>query len=226
MKNKLLKIIIPIALGICSTALPRFFAPTTVAAFDKILTNFDLAVIHFNPFGIGDVPEDEEEVVEDMKQDFLELSQENRYRNVAFIGVNTARLPALAQRYNIDPAAKATVVLYKDGNEYKEAKRKTGYLTKGQMRAYVEKYFGDIIDKLATRYPSERIVTRTYQPTTYRYSYPVYDYDYDDSYTYYYPRYRYRPYFWGGYPYYGGWGPGFGFNVGAGNYGFGIGFGF
>lgn len=235
---------------ISSTLSAKFYAPSTLKEFNDILARADLAVIHFNPYGLGDVPVSDEDTLEEMKQDFIELAQEKRYlmANVAFIGVNTARIPVLAKEYNINPEAKATLVLFKDGNEYKEAKRKVGYLTKGQMRAFVEKYFGDIIDKLIVRrpQPQQRVVTRYSAPTSYSYpinyydndyyprvvtrynapisySYPVDYYDYD----YYNPRERYAyPSYGYGYPGWGGWGPGIGFGIGGDGFGFGIGLGF
>lgn len=134
--------------------------------------------------------------------------------------------------------SESTLILFKDGKPLKEGGKivkRTGILTEGEIRNFIEHYFGEYIDRIIkekrdayTERERVRVVT---QPTTVRrvYRYPTTSYYSSD----YYPGYYSRPY-WGGYygrpwggGYWGGPGVGIGFGFGGGRRGgFRGGFGF
>lgn len=67
--------------------------------FVYINTRHKVGIAHFNPFS----PEEETPELELMKEAFVELSKEQRYKeaDMSFVGVNLQELPELADLYNI-----------------------------------------------------------------------------------------------------------------------------
>lgn len=233
--------------------LAKLYVSDSDEQFFKQIARHNLAIVHFNTY-----PTDEQDIPElnRMKDAFFSLSKSDRYKqaDLAFFGVNVVTVPELAHDYNIDvpdwdslednpdaikdlkPEQQAVVMLFKDGKPVEQdgkAVKRVGFMTKSELKDFIENYFGSALDarlEVVKAARQERIQAR---PATVVQRVPVATtqrvyYDYDDDY-YYRPSYRYyRPYYRGGYyPYRRWYGPGFGVGFGFGGRrgGFGIGFG-
>lgn len=204
----------------------KFYVPQFKDDFYTYIDRHKLAVVHFTT-----VAEDEHnKELDEMKEAFLSLSKRDRYKkagaDLAFIGVNLNTIPALAEDFDISPEEKSVVILFKDGKEFKKA-RKTGFLTRTALKDLIETNFGSFIDsiinkkdqeererdghRIQTTYPqTERVVTRrvyTEYPSYYYYRRPRVSFGIGYG----------RPWGWGGWGG-GGWGHRWGG-------GFGLGFG-
>ncbi|HEX2977975.1 MAG TPA: hypothetical protein VHO47_02565 [Candidatus Babeliales bacterium] len=223
MKILNMKIVLLVA-AICSqTIFAELFIPRSLNEFRSILNSHNLAVVHFNSHEAAN----DQTKAEDMKRAFLQLSQKPRYKDamVAFVGVNSSRFPEIGMAYKAAKENGSKLVLFHGGVAIQE---NDNILTKDEMKDYIERYFGKIIDETIEQnaparmrpysareyYPRSRQIVREYTEP---------EYYYDDA-DYYYPRAYGRRYY---NDYYGGYyGPGIGFDVGTplGGFGFGLGF--
>lgn len=223
-------------LSLISSLQATFFAPKTEDEFYNILDKHELAIVHFNPHdqvesdnNVADedlagadnkkvaIDPELEEKVERLKDSFVSVGNKDRYvkARVAFIGVNTNKLPYLAQDFGVSPDEIATFILFKGGRVYKKQGKhikRVGYLNKSELKDFVERYFGPFIDDILRKQKQQQQARAT---TRYVYTQPN-SYYVDDAYDYYpsYYDYGYSPYYWG---------PGFGLGFGLGGFGFGIG---
>ena len=204
----------------------RVVAPKFEQDFKDLIAKSKLAVVHFVNYDL--LPEGEKqraetdalhEQLDDLKEDFSDVSRDDDLTGVLFVGVDLRAVPDLVDDYDIKDLS--TIILFKDGKPFKRrgvVVKRTGMMTQDELEDWIEDYFEDFKPAVATQQATQVV----------RYAQPVYTTSY---YSRPYRRY-YRPAWRGyyGYPYgYGrrgfGWGSGFGFGIGGRRGGIGFGFG-
>lgn len=209
--------------SLCATTMQAdFFAPRNADKLNDILDDFDLAVVLFNPFDSDESVERYSDI-EQMKSDFIKLSNQDRYQKarVAFVTVNTAHDESLAKEFDLDREKVPAILIFKNGEVFKKdgnIVKRSGFLSGQSMKDFIETYLGKLINDASPQMQQKKIryVERPRRVVRRYVSSPRYYYD-DDYYSY--------PYY-GGYYGRGYWGPGFGVGVGFGGRRGGVGFGF
>lgn len=217
------KLIMFMTVLLCATTMQAdFFAPRNADKLNDILDDYDLAVVLFNPFDSDESVERYGDI-EQMKSDFIKLSNQDRYQRarVAFVTINTAHDESLAKEFNLDRENVPAILIFKNGEVFKKdgnIVKRSGFLSGQSMKDFIETYLGKLINDVSPQIQQKiRYVERPRRVVRRYVSSPRYYYDDYDYYSY---------------PYYGGWygrsyyRPGFGVGVGFGGRRGGIGFGF
>lgn len=196
-------------------------APKFEKDFNDLISKSKLAVVHFVDYDL--LPVDKEhaaevhdlmEQLDDLKKDFSDISHDDDFAGIVFVGVDLKSLPHMVDEYDIKDVS--TFMLFKDGRPFKQRRevvKRTGMMTQDELEDWIDDHFEDFKPSVRAQQPTQQVI-RYAQPTytTRYYSRPYYG--------------GYRPYWRRGYygrPY--GYGSGFGFGIGGrrGGFGFGIG---
>ena len=200
-----------VALVSIQTSFAEIETPYFEQDFKDLITKSKLAVVHFTDYDV--LPVGEEHAAEahtltkqlkDLQEDFDEVSYNQDFSNVRFIGVGVQAIPGLKDEYDIKDLS--TIVLFKDGKPFKrygEIIKHKGIISQEVLEDWIETYFGDFIIKqrvyARNKKPQHRMVNYTYDPYELHYYYrPFNSVNWYRSYWQrpYYRTYRGRPYYW------------------------------
>jgi thiol-disulfide isomerase/thioredoxin len=224
---------------IVQTSFADVQTPRSEQAFKDVLAQSKLSVVHFVDYDALPIGKEHAieahaltEQIKDLQEDFDEVSYNDDFSNVQFIGVGVQAIPSLRDEYNIKDLS--TIILFKDGQplkRYGEVIKRAGIVSQELLEDWIETYFGDYITKLRVyarnEKPQSRVVNYTYDPYELHYYYRPFDTTtWYRSYWErpYYRTYRGRLYYWrhNGY----GHGASTGEGIGIGGHRGGVGYGF
>lgn len=179
--------------------------------FNDLISKSNLAVVHFVNYDVIPVGKEHAtearaltEQINDLKEDFADVSDDNEFVDVAFIAVDLRAIPDLADDYGIKDLS--TIILFKDGKPFKragEVVKRTGIMSQEDLEYWILQYFEDFITKLRVyarnKRPIHKMTNYTYNPYELHYYYrPFSSTNWYRSYWQrpYYQKYRGRPYYW------------------------------